>query len=101
MMENIPLPVFNIEPEEDEEGDGCMLDAAVTKPIEKCDPLHRLLANRSINPPSNSPNLILKKLEVIAEDNLLRKDLMESVRGLPFARPLSQESPCEVYFEKL
>ena len=77
-MDNFPLPVFNIESDEDE-GEADSMEVIETKPVKKCDHLHKLLADRSIHPPSNNPNMILKKLETIAEENLLRKDLVESV----------------------
>ena len=38
-----------------------------------------MLAERSLSLPRHNPNGILKKLEAIAEENLLKKDLKETV----------------------
>ena len=75
-MDNYPLPVFNIESEDEENEDGT--ETKETKQV-KCEHLHKLLSKRSIYSPSNNPNSVLKKLEIIAEDNLLKKDLREVV----------------------
>ena len=81
-MDNFQLPIFNIE-SEDEEEESISLEASKGKIIgSECHPLHKLLSYRSINPPGKNPNLILKKLESIAEDNLLKKELVEMVHIL-------------------
>ena len=77
-MKEWSVPNLQVAASEDE-GEADSMEVIETKPVKKCDHLHKLLADRSIHPPSNNPNMILKKLETIAEENLLRKDLVESV----------------------
>ena len=74
------LPVFNIEYEEEDEQDGNQVEVQEVKVPQKADHLHKLLSDRSLSSPRNSHYSISKKLEVIAEDNLLKKDLKETVR---------------------
>lgn len=82
-MDGFPLPVFNIESEDEEEQQ--QQDHAVVEEetpqikTPRCVHLHKLLADRSLSSQSNSHHAILKKLEGVAEDNLLRKELKESV----------------------
>ena len=85
-MDGFPLPVFNIESEDDEEEQQQqqLLHHAVVEEspeikASKKEHLYKLLADRSLTSQSNSHNAILKKLEGVAEDNLLKKDLKETV----------------------
>lgn len=72
-----PLPVFNIESEDEDEIQSRELPKYQAKPFHHH--LHKLLSDRSLCLPGRSPNSVLKKLEHVAEDNLLKKDLKESV----------------------
>ena len=73
------LPVFNIESEEEDEQDVPPVEVQEVKVPQKIDHLHKLLSDRSLSSPRSSHYSISKKLEVIAEDNLLKKDLKETV----------------------
>ena len=77
-MDSFPLPVFNLIESEDEDDQAEILEVQEIK-NPKCDQLHKLLAERSLSLPRHNPNGILKKLEAIAEENLLKKDLKETV----------------------
>lgn len=76
-MDSFPLPVFNIESEDEEDHEVIEVQQDVKN--FKCEHLHKLLNDRSLSLPTHSPNTILKKLEAIAEENLLKKDLRETV----------------------
>lgn len=75
-MDGFPLPVFNIESEDEEDHE--VVEVQDVKST-RCDHLHKLLNDRSLSLPTHNPNTILKKLEAIAEENLLKKDLKETV----------------------
>lgn len=70
-MDVFSLPVFHIESEDEEHDDA--EDRA-----ENADHLQKLLNERDTLVPRNRLQ-VQKKLEGLAEDNLLRKDLRESV----------------------
>ncbi|XP_059352395.1 uncharacterized protein LOC130699159 isoform X2 [Daphnia carinata] len=80
-MDSFPLPVFNLIESEDEE-DHEVLEVQEVKST-RYDHLHKLLNDRSLSLPTHNPNTILKKLEAIAEENLLKKDLKETCCTLP------------------
>lgn len=77
-MDSFPLPVFNIESEDEDEHHEVIEVQSEIKNL-KCDHVHKLLSDRSLSLPRHNPNAIVKKLETIAENNLLRKDLKETV----------------------
>ncbi|KAI9553265.1 hypothetical protein GHT06_021161 [Daphnia sinensis] len=79
-MDGFPLPVFNIESEDEEDHE--VVEVPDVKST-RCDHLHKLLNDRSLSLPTHNPNSILKKLEAIAEENLLKKDLKETCCTLP------------------
>lgn len=76
-MEEFLSPVFNIECEDEEDHDVQPEVQEIKSP--KFDHLHKLLSDRSLSLPRHNSNAILKKLKAIAEDNLLKKDLKETV----------------------
>ncbi len=76
-MDSFSLPVFNIESEDEEDHEVIEVQQDVKNP--RCEHLHKLLNDRSLSLPTHNPNTILKKLEAIAEENLLKKDLRETV----------------------
>ena len=81
-MDNYPLPVFNIDSEDEEsEEENVSESKEINKNTanSKCENLQKLLTDRSIYSHTNNPNAIVKKLEAIAEENLLNKDLKEVV----------------------
>lgn len=79
-MDSFPLPVFNIESEDEEDHEVVEIQDVKNS---RCDHLHKLLNDRSLLLPTHNPISILKKLEVIAEENLLKKDLKETVSFSP------------------
>lgn len=76
-MDSFPLPVFNIESEDEEDHEVIEVQQDVKNP--RREHLHKLLNDRSLSLPTHNQNTILKKLEAIAEENLLKKDLRETV----------------------
>lgn len=92
MDSSFPLPVFNIESEEE---DDHQLHEVPDIKNPKCDHLHRLLSDRSLSLPTHNQNAILKKLEGVAEDNLLKKNLKETVSLFQLA------TLCDILFTAL
>ncbi len=88
-MDSFPLPVFNLIESEDEEDHEVLEVQELKNP--RCDHLHKLLAERSLSLPRHNPNGILKKLEAIAEENLLKKDLKETVSTQHYIFTLAQK----------
>ena len=80
-MDGFPLPVFNIESEDEEEQPQQPEVEVQEVKTPKIEHLHKLLAIRSLSSQSSSHNAIVKKLEEVAEDNLLKKDLKEAVKS--------------------
>lgn len=76
-MDNYPLPVFEIESENEESEEEAVVSTEIKNA--KYEHLHKLLSDRSIYSHTNNPNSIIKKLEAVAEENLLNKELKEVV----------------------
>ena len=76
-MDNYPLPVFDIESENDEIEEETVASTEIKNT--KYEHLHKLLSDRSINSHTSNANSIIKKLEAVAEENLLNKEFKEVV----------------------
>jgi len=76
-MDNYPLPVFDIESENEESEEETVVSTETKNT--KYEHLHKILSDRSIYSHANNPSSIIKKLEAVAEENLLTKELKEVV----------------------